>query len=48
MNVLASLENNPSFYSIADFFVRFTTLSKQKVSRQEEKFNVSSRRIRVK
>ena len=27
MNILASLENNQSFYSIADFFVRFTTLS---------------------
>ena len=26
MNILASLENNQSFYSIADFFVRFTTL----------------------
>ena len=34
--------NNQSFYSIADFFVRFTALSEQKVSLQEEKSNVSS------
>ena len=27
MNVLACLDNNESFYSIADFFVRFTRLS---------------------
>ena len=48
MNTLTSLENNESFYSIADFFVRFTKLSERKVSLQEEKSNVSSRRIRVK
>ena len=35
--------NNQSFYSFADFFVRFTTLNEQKVSLQEEKSNVSSR-----
>ena len=27
MNILLSSENNQSVYSIADFFVRFTTLS---------------------
>ena len=27
MNILASLVNNQSFYSIADFFARFTTLN---------------------
>ena len=32
-----------SKWAIADFFVRFTTLSEQKVSLQEEKSNVSSR-----
>ena len=48
MNVLASSENNQSFYSIADFSVRFTTLSERNVSLQEEKSNVSSRRIGVK
>ena len=37
MKILASLENNQSFYSIADFFVRFTTLSERNVSLQEEK-----------
>ena len=31
--------NNQSFYSITDFFVRFTTLSEQKVSLQKEKSN---------
>ena len=34
-----------SFYSIVDFFVRFTTLRERKVSFQEEKSNVLSRRI---
>ena len=48
MNVLASSENNQSLYSIADFSVRFTTLSERNVSLQEEKFNVSWRRIGVK
>ena len=48
MNILASSEKNQSFYSIADFFVRFTTLSERNVSLQEEKSNVSSCRIGVK
>ena len=42
MNILASSENNHSFYSIADFSVRFTMLSEQNVSFQEEISNVSS------
>ena len=33
MNILAFLENNQSFYSIADFFVRL----QRQVSLQEEK-----------
>ena len=37
MNILASSENNQPFYSIADFFVRFTTLSERNASLQEEK-----------
>ena len=37
MSVLASSENNQSLYSIADFSVRFTTLSERNVSLQEEK-----------
>ena len=37
MNILASLENNQSFYSIAVFFVRLTILSERNVSFQEEK-----------
>ena len=37
MNVLASSENNKSLYSIADFSVRFTTLSEQNVSLQAGK-----------
>ena len=41
MNILTSSQNNQSFYSIADFFVPFTTLSEQNVSLQEEKSNVS-------
>ena len=48
IHVLASSENNQSFYSIADFFVHFTALSKQNVSLQEEKSDVSLRRIGVK
>ena len=32
----ASLENNQSFYPIAEFFVRFTTFSERKNSLQEE------------
>ena len=47
MNVLAYSENNQSFYSIADFSVRFTTLSERNVSPQEEKSNVLSRRVGV-
>ena len=45
MNILTSSQNKQSFYSIADFFVPFTTLSEQNVSLQKEKSNVSSRRI---
>ena len=41
MNILSSSQNNQSFYSIADFFVPFTTLSERNVSLQEEKSNVS-------
>ena len=37
-----------SFYSIAEFFVRVTTLSEQKVSLREEKSNNKSRRIGIK
>ena len=37
---IASLENNQSFYSIAEFFVRLKTLSERKVSLQEEKLNL--------
>ena len=37
IRVLASSGNNQSFYSIADFFVRFTTLSERNVPLQEEK-----------
>ena len=37
-------ENNQSFYSIDDFLARFTS---QKVSPQDEKSNVSSRRMGV-
>ena len=48
IHILASSENNQSFYSIADFFVRFTTLSERNVPLQEEKSKVSSRRIGVK
>ena len=48
MNILASSENNQSFYSIADFSVRFITLSERNVSLQEETSNVPSRRIGVK
>ena len=48
MDILASSENNQSFYSTADFFVRFTTLSERNVLLQEEKSNVSSSRIGVK
>ena len=48
IHVLASSENNQSFYSIADFFVRFTALSERNVSLQEEKSNVSLHRIGVK
>ena len=48
MSILASSENNQSFYSIADVFVRFTTLSERNASLQEEISNVSSRRIGVK
>ena len=48
IHVLASSENNQSFYSIADFFVRFTALSERNVSLQEEKSDVSLRRIGVK
>ena len=50
INVLhkLSLENNQSFYSIADFFFHFTTFSEQKVSFQKEKSNVSSGQIGVK
>ena len=44
----ASSENNYSFYTIADFSVRFTTLSVRNVSLQAKKANVSSRHIRVK
>ena len=47
MNILASSENNQSFYSIAVFFVCFTTLSERNVSFQEEKSNVPSRRVGV-
>ena len=47
IHVLAFSENNQSFYSIADFFVRFTALSERNVSLQEEKSNASSRRIGV-
>ena len=47
-NILASLVNNQSFHSIADFFVRFTTLNERNVSLQEENSNVSSCRIGVK
>ena len=36
------MENNQSFHSIAEFFVRFKTLSEREVSLQEEKSNVSS------
>ena len=43
--LLASLKNNQSFHSIADYFVRFTTISERKVSLQDEKSNVSHRRI---
>ena len=40
------MSNNQSFYSIADFFFyRFTSLRERKRSLQEEKSNVSSRRI---
>ena len=45
MNILTSSHNKQFFYSIADFFVPFTTLSEQNVSLQKEKSNVSSRRI---
>ena len=45
INILASLQNKQSFYSIAEFFVRFTRLSERKVSLQEEKSNLSSRKI---
>ena len=48
MNVLASSENNQSFYSVPDFSVRFTTLSERNVSLQKQKCNVSSPRIGVK
>ena len=48
MNILTSSENNQPFYSIAGFFVRFTTLSERNVSLQEQNSNVSSRRIGVK
>ena len=48
MNILASSENNQSFYSVADFFVRFTTLSERNVSLQEKNANVSSHRNGVK
>ena len=44
MHVLASSENNQSFYSIPEFFVRFTTLNERNVPLQDEKSNVSSRR----
>ena len=48
-NILASLKNNQSLYSFADFFVRFTPLRERKVSLKEEKStSVSSLRIRVK
>ena len=45
--ILASLENNQSFYSIADFFVRFTTSSERKVSLQGEKSNVAPDRSKM-
>ena len=48
MNILSFSENIQSLYSIADFSVRFTTLSEQNVSLQEEKSDVSSRRIGLK
>ena len=34
MNILAPYENNQSFYSIADFFARFTTSSERNFSLQ--------------
>ena len=46
-NILASSENNQCFYSIADFFVCFTTLSDRNAPLQEEKSNVSARQIGV-
>ena len=46
--ILASLKNNQSFNSTADFFVRFTSLRERKLSPQEEKSIVSSRWIGVK
>ena len=42
MNTRLWLENNRSFFSIADFFVRVTSLIERQVSPQEEKSNVSS------
>ena len=48
IHVLTSSENDQSFYSIAIFFVRFTTLSKRNPPLHEEKSNVSSRCIGVK
>ena len=44
---LILFEYNQSFYSIAEFFFRFTTLSERKISLQEEKCKISSRRIGV-
>ena len=46
--ILASLKNNQSFNSTADVSVRLTSLRERKLSLQEEKSIVSSRRIWVK
>ena len=34
-SILASLENNQSFYSIADFFLQFKSLSEHKLQAQQ-------------
>ena len=47
MNILGSSENNQSFYSIADLFVRFTTLGERNVLLQEEKSNVAPDRSKM-
>ena len=46
--ILASLENNQIFHSIAYLFARFTTFSERNVSLREEKSNVSPHWIGVK